>query len=86
MIQDTAIATAEDMIEEYAHVYRLVHGTMPSAHYIRDGFFRINGQTIHARMLRAEIDNLHHLARHQRMQRSSKSAIHRLIAKLRGKA
>ena len=78
------INTIEDVLDEYIHMFRLVYGHAPTAHYIRDGWFRVNGETIHYSMLTGEVENLRHLARRQRMQSSGKSAIQRLIAKLRG--
>jgi len=82
MSQDTT--SINDILDEYAHMFRMVYGHEPAAHYIRDGWFRVNGETMHYTMLTGEIENLRHLARRQRMQSSGKGAIQRLIAKLRG--
>ena len=73
----------KSVVETYIHNYRLVYGQVPSAHYMREGWFRINGETVHYTVLLQEIEQLHDLARRQRMKQSSKGAIRRLIDKLR---
>ena len=75
---------SDDVIADYAHAYRMVYGQMPSAHYIRDGWYRVNGETVRHTVVLNEIENLRHLARQQRVRNNSKSAIQRLIDRLRG--
>lgn len=73
----------KSIIETYIHNYRLVYGRPPTAHYMREGWFRINGETVHYSVLLEQIEQLHELARLQQMRKGSKNAIRRLIDKLR---
>lgn len=72
------------ILKEYTHFFQMVYGRPPVAHYLRDGWFRINGEFVRYEWILQEIENLRHLARRKRMNQSNKSAIQRLIAKLRG--
>lgn len=79
-----ASIVVEQVIKEYAHFFCMVYGRDPAAHYVRDGWYRINGEFVHHHVLLQQIDNLRHLARRKRMHESNKNAIQRLIEKLRG--
>jgi hypothetical protein len=78
--------STEMIIKEYAHFFQMVYGKQPVAHYLRDGWFRINGEFVRYEWITQEVENLRHLARRKRMNQSNKNAIQRLIAKLRGTA
>ena len=79
-----ATVVFEQVIKKYNHFFRMVYGREAAAYYIRDGWYRVNGEFVHHNVLIQQIDNLRHLAKHKRMQQSNKGAIQRLIAKLRG--
>jgi len=73
----------EELLSDYDHAFEMVYDRPPSARYLRDGWYRINGEMVHHTVLVTEVDNLRDLARRQRMRSGSKSAIRRLIDKLR---
>jgi hypothetical protein len=73
----------EELLSDYDRAFEMVYDRPPSTRYLRDGWYRINGETVHHTVLATEVDNLRDLARRQRMRSGSKSAIRRLIDKLR---
>ena len=73
----------QNAIYDHGYVYKLVYGQEPSADYIGNQWYKVNGEMVHHRMLLDQIDQLRDLARRKQMHSRSKNAIRRLIDKLK---
>lgn len=76
--------TAEQILEDYARTFKLVHGQYPRVGYLSNQWFRVNGETVHRLTLMNEIERLRHLAQRKHIHSTDKGLVNRLISKLRG--
>jgi hypothetical protein len=77
-------AKGDSLGERYIEAYETVYGQNPSMRYVGNHWYLVNGETVHGSMLQREIEHLTELARIQREQHKRRSAIQRLIGRLRG--
>ena len=73
-----------EIIEHYQRAYRQVHGRQAQAMHMFAEWYQINGEMVHRLTLFGEISRLRALAQQQRMAKTDRSVVQRLIAKLRG--
>jgi hypothetical protein len=78
-----ATLTSQSIVESYRHAYRKVYGREPQIMHIFAEWYQVNGEMVHRVALLGEITRLLELHKQQRIQKTDKSIIHRLIAKLR---
>lgn len=83
-MQGTGSTTDNELGRRYVEAYETVYGQHPSIQYVGNAWYLINGETVHSTMLQREVENLTDLARIQREQRTRRSAVQRLISRLRG--
>ncbi len=70
--------------QSYIEAYESVYGQHPSMQYVGNQWYLVNGETVHGSMLQREVEHLTELARIQREKSKRRSAIQRLIGRLRG--
>lgn len=80
----TGTTPHDELGQQYVEAYEAVYGQHPSMQYVGNQWYLINGETVHGSMLHREIEHLTDLARLQREQRKRRSAVKRLISRLRG--
>lgn len=76
--------TPHHIVEGYWHVYKLVYGQHPKVRYVGNQWYEVNNELVHRTDLMTETARLHILAREKQRQRTDKSMVSRLIARLRG--
>lgn len=86
--------TPHMILAGYSDLYQKIYQHAPEADYMGNSWYRVNGELVHRSVLLSEIDRLRDirevtlqplLRTEQPQQRETKrTAVHRLIAKLRG--
>jgi hypothetical protein len=83
--EDTSSTLSPNTImEHYCRAYKMVHGNQPHITHISAEWYEVNGETVHRITLFGEITRLRGLAQQQRLAKTDKSLVQRLIARLRG--
>jgi hypothetical protein len=77
------VESPETVIKNYTYAHWLVYGSEPEMHYIGNGWYRINGEMVHHRLITEETDRLRDLARQKRLNGRNRSMVQRLIDRLR---
>ena len=72
------------IVEGYRKAYSRVHSRDPQCRYIGNHWYNVNGETVHRATLMDEINRLRYLGQRGNGGRADRSAIQRLIDKLRG--
>ncbi|GAB4345661.1 MAG: hypothetical protein Kow00117_23090 [Phototrophicales bacterium] len=75
--------TQQNIIYDYSYVYKLVYGQEPTTDYVGNQWYKVNGEMVHHRMLLDQIEHLRDLARRKQQRNCNRSAIRRLIDKLK---
>ncbi len=83
---DAATLSPNEIVEHYQRAYKQVHGREPQVIHMFAEWYQVNGETVHRLTLFGEISRLRSLAQQQRLAKTDKSVVQRLIAKLRGGA
>lgn len=77
----------DEIVNDYWYAFKTVYGKEPKAHYLGNGWYYVNGETVYRTILEHEIVHLHDLARKQRQRQAARSqnkgVVKRLIDKLR---
>lgn len=76
--------TTDQVIKHYQRAFKLVYGYEPRVYYLRQQWYRVNGELVHHRVIMDQIAHLRYLARKKRMKTHNRTTIQRLIDKLRG--
>lgn len=76
--------TPQEILEHYQRAYRQVHGQEAHVIHMFAEWYQINGEMVHRLTLFGEISRLRGLAQQQRLAKTDKSIVQRLIARLRG--
>lgn len=73
------------VVEHYRQAYSRLNGCEPNVRYLGNQWFSVNGETVHRSMVLSEIERLNALAlaHAHSLQRSNKSVIQKLIARLK---
>ena len=74
----------QEIVEHFQRAYKQVHGREPQVMHMFAEWYQINGEMVHRLTLFGEISRLRALAQQQRLAKTDKSIVQRLIAKLRG--
>lgn len=82
--EDDATLTPHSIVENYRRAYQQVHSREPYVNHLFAEWYQVNGETVHRVTLFGEISRLRSLAQQQRLAKTDKSLVQRLIAKLRG--
>ncbi len=72
-----------EIIEHYQRAYKQVNGQEPQVIHMFAEWYQVNGEMVHRLTLFGEISRLRSLAQQQRLAKTDKSIVQRLIAKLR---
>jgi hypothetical protein len=76
--------TPQEILDHYQRAYRQVHGHEAQVIHMFAEWYQINGEMVHRLTLFGEISRLRGLAQQQRLAKTDKSIVQRLIARLRG--
>ncbi len=76
--------TPQNIVDNFCRAYELVNGSKPQIFHISAEWYRVNGEIVHRLTLLNEITRLRGFAQQQRLAKTDKTVIQRLISKLRG--
>lgn len=80
---DDTTLSPQSIIEGYCRAYQQVYGRQPQIMHVFAEWYQVNGEMVHRVAIFGEITRLLDLYKRQRAQKTDKSMIQRLIAKLR---
>jgi hypothetical protein len=80
---EAATLSPNQILEQYQRAYKQIHGCEPQVMHMFAEWYQVNGETVHRLTLFGEISRLRGLAQQQRLARTDRSIVQRLIAKLR---
>ncbi len=78
-----ATLSPDQIIREFKRVFKHVYDHEAKVFYVGNGLYQVNGEFVHHSILMSEMERLNYLLEVKRLSSPKRSAVQRLINKLR---